>query len=172
MLEKSKVTYDPPALRGPMMRAVVILRVVSILAAFGAAYAVLAFFTQAMLAGRSPEQLWWDRFYAWWVDFLAAGLLALLAVYLWRRARVAAKSGNNLSPIGGLSRRATLLPIAHVFLTASLYFADFAWYCHEYEHTSSGLYAGVSTACGAAMIATLVFASRAHATKALTGGDV
>jgi hypothetical protein len=52
------------------------------IAGVGSVYLVLAMFTQGMLGGVSPEEIWWDRVYAWWGDFLAAGWLMMAAIYL------------------------------------------------------------------------------------------
>ena len=103
--------------------------VAAVVAALGAAYAVLAMFTQGMLGGISASEVRWDRIVVWWVDFLAAGLLLMLAVYLWRR------SGHTVSSRSSNSGkwRVVILPVGHLLLTGSLFFADFAWYLREYE---------------------------------------
>lgn len=88
--------------------------------------------TQAMLSGASPEDVWWDRVYFWWVDFLAAGLLMMLAVYAWRKSQGSARSEN-----ARLGRKVTwrviLFPVGFIVLTACLYLADLAWYRANFE---------------------------------------
>jgi hypothetical protein len=133
-----------------------LLRGCAVTAALLSLYAVLAMFTQAMLGGHSAGQIWWDRLYAWWVDFLAAGLLALLAVYLWRRSQ---RAPGITSRRPGLAPRVILFPLGHVFLTACLYFGDFASYLRNSGNSGdqsfrATLYVGISVVCAAVSVAT------------------
>ena len=108
------------------MNSQIVLRITAGVAALGAAYAVFATFTQGMLGGVSAQEIWWDRLFAWWVDFLAAGWLLMLAIYLWRRAsRKASVETRSRSRSGW---RVALFPLGHVLLTGCLYFADFGSY--------------------------------------------
>lgn len=97
------------------------------IAGIGSVYLVLAMFTQGMLGGASPEEIWWDRVYAWWVDFLAAGWLMMAAIYLGRKSRRLIKPNASSSGVES-SWRVVLFPAGHVLLTGCLYFADFAVY--------------------------------------------
>lgn len=102
------------------------------IAGIGSVYLVLAMLTQGMLGGASPEEVWWDRIYAWWVDFLAAGWLMMFAIYLGRKYR------SLISPsisVGSkrASWRVVLFPAGHVLLTGCLYFADLAAYLMNRE---------------------------------------
>jgi hypothetical protein len=105
-------------------------------AALGALYAILAMLTQGMLGGTSSQEIWWDRVIAWWVDFLAAGLLLMLAIYLWRRS---GRVGQSVRPPDSTAKwRVVILPLGHLLLTGCLYFADFAWYLREYQAGEAG----------------------------------
>lgn len=55
--------------------------------AIGAAFFFLSIFAQAMLGGVSEREVWFDRMVVWLVYFPIAGLLAMAAVYLVRRAK-------------------------------------------------------------------------------------
>lgn len=141
-----------------MTRKLLALSGLAVVAALGSLYAILAMFTQAMLGGYSPQEVWWDRVYAWWVDFLAAGLLAMLAVYFWRKSR---RSDAPLTAErrSRMARRLVLFPLAHVFLTTCLYFADFGSHLRRGLAPAEGsargtVYLGIAVACGAAAFAT------------------
>lgn len=127
----------------------------AILAGIGAMYALLSMLTQGMLGGVSPAEVWWDRLYVWWIDFLAAGLLLMLAVLLWRKAYAT----TSLRPERGAKRRVLLFPLAHIFLTSALYFADLAAYLFEHGGGDSSsmpaLYALVSVT--SAVVALAIF---------------
>jgi hypothetical protein len=140
-----------------MTRKLLVLRGIALLAALLAVYALLSMLTQAMLGGHSADQVWWARVYAWWVDFLTAGLLGLLSVYLWRRAQ----RTETFTPARPRARRrAFLFPLAYVFLTACLYFADFASYIRGGSPSRSSLYGGIAIACAAVSMALLWSAHR------------
>jgi hypothetical protein len=113
-----------------MNRNKVTLAVFAWIAGAGSLYALLAMLTQAMLGGTSEKAVWWDRVYAWWVDFLAAGLLLMLAIYLWRRARRPNHAKNTRT--SRAKWRVVAFPAGHLLLTGSFYCADFAWYLREY----------------------------------------
>lgn len=135
----------------------IVLRVVACIVGLGAVYAVLAMFTQAMLGGASAQEIWWDRIYAWWVDFLATGWLLMLAIYLWRRST---RNPSAETPSRTRSAwRVALFPLAHMLLTGCLYFADFGSYVADYpgeqeRGSTPATYFGVATllAVGAAAV--------------------
>lgn len=127
-----------------------LLRAMAVAAALAALYALLAMLTQAMLGGHSAEQIWWDRVYAWWVDFLGAGMLSLLAVYLWRKSTTEGRPRPIL--------RVVLFPLAHVFLTGCLYFADLAAYARKEGGSRTVSYIAIAIVSVAASVVTLRFA--------------
>ncbi len=104
------------------------------IAGLGSIYAVLAMFTQAMLGGGAAEPGWWDRFYIWWVDFLGAGLLLMLAIYLGRKARRVDRAEESTNP--RTRWRVALFPLGQLLLTGCLYFSDLAWYVSEHPANS------------------------------------
>ena len=117
-----------------MSRNRIVFTALAAIAALGSLYAILAMFTQGMLGGVSPQEVWWDRIYAWWLDFLAAGLLLMLAIYLWRRARRIEQQSSRAK------WRVVILPLGHLLLTGCLYFADFGWYLRDEGITEQGAY--------------------------------
>lgn len=132
------------------------------IAGIGSVYLVLAMLTQGMLGGASPEEIWWDRVYAWWVDFLAAGWLMMAAIYLGRKSRRLINP--NVSRGGKKSSwRVMLFPVGHVLLTGCLYFADFAAYLMNQassEANRSTSYFALSLALVAASAAVFWYAHR------------
>jgi hypothetical protein len=93
-----------------------LLKLLSLASAFGAFYCLLAMFTQGMLGGASPAEVWRDRIYAW-AFFLVAGWLAMAAIFLWRRANGYRRSSTT---------RLFVIPFGYLLLTGSLYFFDFS----------------------------------------------
>lgn len=139
----------------PMMSKKILFCGFACIAVLGSLYAVLAMLTQAMLSGTSAESIWWDRIYIWWVDFLAAGLLMMLAIYLWRKSR------RLDDPNAGLDRRVAwrivLFPVGYVLLTACLYFADFASYLKDQDGAGERTATYFAAATGLVMAAITVF---------------
>lgn len=132
------------------------------IAGIGSMYLVLAMFTQGMLGGASPEEIWWDRIYAWWVDFLAAGWLMMAAVYLGRKSRRLINPSGSPSSAKS-SWRVVLFPAGHILLTGCLYFADFAAYLVNQtssEASRSTSYFALSLALVAASAAVFWYAHR------------
>ena len=132
------------------------------IAGIGSVYLVLAMFTQGMLGGVSPEEIWWDRVYAWWVDFLAAGWLMMAAIYLGKKSR--SLTGRISSPRAARSVwRVVLFPVGHILLTGCLYFADFASYLVDQsgaEASRSTFYFVLSLVLVAASVAVFWYARR------------
>lgn len=138
-------------------------RAMAVAAALVALYALMAMLTQAMLGGHSTQQIWWDRVYAWWVDFSGAGILGSLAVYLWRKSNIERRPGAVL--------RVALFPLAHVFLTGCLYFADFAAYVRNGSASRTTLYAAIAIVFAAASVATFGYARSAERCSSAPPGN-
>jgi hypothetical protein len=119
------------------LKASAVMKVAALAAGAASLYALLSALTQGMLGSAGPEEVWWDRVYAWWVGFLSAGLLLMLAVYLWRKAQHLTRSAP-AAQHGRAVWRVVLFPAGHVLLTGCLYFADFASYLRDQGSGGAG----------------------------------
>jgi hypothetical protein len=143
-----------------------VLRGIACLAGLGSAYAFVAMFTQAMLGGPSEAEVWWDRVYIWWIDFLAVGLLLMLAIYLWRRSTRSPESETSRRSRGAW--RVVLFPLGHSLLTGCLYFADLGSYLAEQANnqgsgSAPSIYFAIAVALAVGAAGAFWFASRLKA---------